>query len=73
VRFPSGRCSLGTPKSRATYYESLVDSNPVRRSPEVDASGLVHATNGPGIGYEEAWAVAGPPAVLEHLITEVIG
>jgi hypothetical protein len=34
---------------------------------------LVHATNGPGIGYEEAWAVAGPPAVLEHLITEVIG
>lgn len=56
-----------------TYYESLVDSNPVRRSPEVDAEGMVHATNGPGIGYEEAWAVDGPPAVLEHLVDELIG
>ena len=35
-----------------TYYESLVDSNPVRRAPEVDASGLVHAPSTPGIGYE---------------------
>jgi L-alanine-DL-glutamate epimerase-like enolase superfamily enzyme len=35
-----------------TYYESLVDSNPVRRAPEVDANGLVHAPTAPGIGHD---------------------
>lgn len=48
-----------------TYYESLVDSNPVRRSPEVDAAGLVHAPTAPGMGYEETWAAEGAPAALE--------
>jgi L-alanine-DL-glutamate epimerase-like enolase superfamily enzyme len=47
-----------------TYYECLVDSNPARRSPEVDASGLVYAPTGPGIGYEQVWARSGPPAAL---------
>lgn len=47
-----------------TYYESLVDSNPVRRAPEVDPAGLVHAPTAPGMGYEEAWAIDGAPAVL---------
>lgn len=38
-----------------TYYESLVDSNPVRRGAEVDAQGLVHAPTAPGMGYEQVW------------------
>lgn len=33
-----------------TYYESLVASNPVRRAPEVDANGMVHAPTECGIG-----------------------
>ena len=44
-----------------TYYESLVDSNPVRRAPEVDANGLVHAPTAPGIGHEETWESETPP------------
>jgi L-alanine-DL-glutamate epimerase-like enolase superfamily enzyme len=44
-----------------TYYECLVDSNPVRRSPEVDENGLVHAPSGPGIGHEKQWETAGAP------------
>lgn len=55
-----------------TYYESLVTSNPVCRAPEVDPNGFVHAPSGPGMGYEEAWAVDGPPAVLGHLIAEFV-
>jgi hypothetical protein len=48
-----------------TYYESLVDSNPVRRDPVVDATGLVHAPNTPGMGYEHLWQADAPPdAVL---------
>jgi hypothetical protein len=39
----------------------------------VDVNGMVHATNGPGIGYEEAWASTGPPAELEHLLGELVG
>ena len=38
-----------------SYYESLVDSNPVRRAPEVDASGLVHAPTTSGMGFEAEW------------------
>ena len=49
--------------SNTTYYESLIDSNPVRRPAEVDASGNIHAPNLPGVGFEEAW-VDGPPASL---------
>ncbi|MDH2393801.1 enolase C-terminal domain-like protein [Streptomyces sp. HNM0663] len=44
-----------------TYYESLVDSNPVRRAPEVDATGHVHAPKGPGMGYEQVWQADEPP------------
>ncbi len=44
-----------------TYYESLVDSNPVRRGAEVDGGGLVHAPTMPGMGYEEAWEADAPP------------
>ena len=46
-----------------TYYESLVDSNPVRRSPEVDADGLVHAPTIPGMGNEAEWGADVPPGV----------
>ena len=46
--------------NNTTYYESLIDSNPVRRPSEVDASGNVHAPTLPGVGFEEAW-VDGPP------------
>ncbi|MFC0431247.1 enolase C-terminal domain-like protein [Kutzneria buriramensis] len=35
--------------SNTTYYESLITANPVRRRPEVDADGFVHAPTGPGI------------------------
>jgi L-alanine-DL-glutamate epimerase-like enolase superfamily enzyme len=46
-----------------TYYESLVDSNPVSRGPEVDAQGLVHAPISPGMGYERVWDGTEPPGV----------
>ena len=49
--------------SNTTYYESLIDSNPVKRPSEVDASGNVHAPTLPGVGFEENWA-DGPPAAL---------
>jgi L-alanine-DL-glutamate epimerase-like enolase superfamily enzyme len=45
-----------------TYYESLVDSTTVRRESEVDASGLVHAPTGAGMGYEAIWRADSPPA-----------
>jgi len=45
-----------------TYYESLVDSNPVRRAPEVDSAGMVHASTVPGIGHQELWADVLPSA-----------
>ena len=48
-----------------TSYESLVDSNPVRRAPEVDASGFVHASSAPGIGMEEEWGADAPPVPHE--------
>ncbi|GIG63456.1 mandelate racemase [Longispora fulva] len=47
-----------------TYYESLVDSNPVRRAPEVDAAGLVRAPTGPGMGYEQVWNAEEPPTSI---------
>jgi L-alanine-DL-glutamate epimerase-like enolase superfamily enzyme len=47
-----------------TYYECLVDSNPVTRSPEVDARGLVHSPSGPGMGYEAIWDAEGRPSAL---------
>lgn len=49
----------------STYYESLVDSNPVRRRPEVDAAGLVHAPTSPGIGNEAVWEDELPPLTGE--------
>jgi L-alanine-DL-glutamate epimerase-like enolase superfamily enzyme len=49
-----------------TYYECLVDSNPVRRSPEVDGQGLVHAPTGPGMGHEASWETHGAPAGLRN-------
>lgn len=48
-----------------TYYESLVDSNPVRRAPEVDAAGLVHAPTAAGMGYEEIWDAPSPPTLVD--------
>lgn len=50
-----------------TYYESLVDSNPVRRGHEVDARGVVHAPTGPGMGYEELWDAEEPP-IARHAV-----
>ena len=47
-----------------TYYESIIDSNPVRRPAEVDADGLVHAPRAVGVGFEAEWAVAGAPVEL---------
>ncbi|HYY11942.1 MAG TPA: enolase C-terminal domain-like protein [Kineosporiaceae bacterium] len=42
-----------------TYYESIIDSNPVRRPPEVDADGRVHAPRAVGVGFEQEWDAAG--------------
>ena len=53
--------------SNNTYYEALVDSNPVVRPAEVDAAGLVHAPSGTGIGYEAEWAATGLPSGLATL------
>lgn len=50
--------------SNTTYYEALVDSNPVRRPAEVDAAGNVTATTTPGIGWESEWALNGAPSAL---------
>ncbi len=47
-----------------TYYESLVDTNPVRRAAEVDADGLVHAPTAPGMGYEAGWGSDMPPLTV---------
>ena len=49
--------------SNTTYYESLIDSNPVVRPSDVDASGNTHAPVLPGVGFEETW-VDGPPTAL---------
>jgi L-alanine-DL-glutamate epimerase-like enolase superfamily enzyme len=55
--------------SNTTYYEALVDSNPVVRPPDVDAQGLVHAPNAPGVGHEELWEGSGtPPELLEAAV-----
>jgi L-alanine-DL-glutamate epimerase-like enolase superfamily enzyme len=48
-----------------TYYESIIDSNPVRRPDEVDSHGMVHAPLGVGVGFEQEWAVGGAPFELE--------
>ncbi len=50
--------------SNTTYYEALVDANPVVRPVEVDAHGMVGATTSPGIGWEQQWAGTGVPAAL---------
>ncbi len=55
-----------------TYYESLVDSNPVRPAPDVDRSGLVHAPTGPGIGHEAMWGADSPPLSSELSAATVI-
>jgi L-alanine-DL-glutamate epimerase-like enolase superfamily enzyme len=41
--------------SNTTYYESLIRANPAMREPVVDAQGLVHAPDLPGIGFEGEW------------------
>ena len=49
-----------------TYYESLIQTNPVTRESCVDAAGLVHAPQTPGIGWEELWSrTTRPPGVGE--------
>ena len=50
-----------------TYYESLVDSNPVRREGAVDSDGLVHASTAPGIGYEQLWGSDIPVGLAESV------
>ena len=54
-----------------TYYEALVDSNPVRRAPEVDANGLVRAPTGPGIGHESVWGGELPPVSTPRILETV--
>lgn len=41
-----------------TFDESLVYSNPVRRLPEVQQDGHVHAIERPGVGWEFDLATA---------------
>lgn len=50
--------------SNTTYYEALIDSVQVRRPPEVDADGLVHASERPGIGFEFGEAIFGSGQLL---------
>ncbi|MCZ9880965.1 enolase C-terminal domain-like protein [Arthrobacter sp. B2a2-09] len=50
--------------SNTTYYESLVDSNPVRREAVVDASGNVSAPTAPGVGFEARWTESPIPSGL---------
>ena len=53
--------------SNTTYYESLITSTDVTREAVVDASGLVHAPTGIGLGLP-----AGPdyPPELQHLVID---
>ena len=59
MSLPNTHLCMAIPNT--TYYESLVDSNPVRRGREVDAQGLVHAPTSPGMGYEQVWGSDLPP------------
>lgn len=56
-----------------TYYEALVDANPVSRPAEVDANGMVTATSVPGVGWEEEWARSGVPRQLLALGADARG
>lgn len=51
-----------------SYYESLVWGNPINREAFVDEKGLIHAPQGPGVGFESLWAVNGPPKGLERYL-----
>jgi hypothetical protein len=53
--------------SNTTYYESLITSSEVRRRPEVDSSGFVHAPTGPGIALP---AGLDYPAALQPYVEE---
>lgn len=61
---PNLHVALAIPNT--TYYESLVDANPVAPDPLVDRQGLVHAPSEPGTGavYD--------PARLEHEAQAVV-
>jgi len=59
---PNTHLCMAVPNT--TYYESLVDSNPVRRAAEVDPNGMVHAPTTPGMGYEAVWQDETPPTVI---------
>ncbi len=48
---PSVHLCMAIPNT--TYYESMVNSNPVVREALVDAQGLVHAPSEPGVGFPE--------------------
>ena len=54
--------------SNTTYYEALIDGNPVVRPAEVDARGMVGATMGPGVGWESLWEANGVPSGLEQFV-----
>ena len=54
--------------SNTTYYESLIDSNPVRRPADVDDSGNVHAPTLPGVGFEETWPDGAPADLAAALV-----
>jgi L-alanine-DL-glutamate epimerase-like enolase superfamily enzyme len=47
-----------------SYYESLMYTQPARREWCVDASGIVHAPEGPGVGWEQVWDELGRPTGL---------
>jgi len=47
-----------------SYYESLVITQPAQREWCVDAHGMVHAPEAPGIGWEQLWDERGRPAGL---------
>jgi L-alanine-DL-glutamate epimerase-like enolase superfamily enzyme len=53
--------------SNTTYYESLIDSNPVRRPADVDDAGNVHAPTLPGVGFEETWSEGAPVELVDAL------
>jgi L-alanine-DL-glutamate epimerase-like enolase superfamily enzyme len=54
-----------------SYYESLVKDNPyitLDRGIVKVVNGVIHAPEGPGIGFEVQWAQTGAPKGLEKYL-----
>jgi L-alanine-DL-glutamate epimerase-like enolase superfamily enzyme len=60
---PSRHLSMAIPNT--TFYESLITSNDVRKKPEIDSEGFVHAPSSPGIALPEGLDY---PAVLKPYV-----